>query len=94
MKSWGVGEGRSVLIFSEESDFQGPGVQNSPKLENRKIQDFGFSSKILLPLQLTIVIVYYIPLGIPILFGSPKWPVDQEIFGLSAEKLTGWPEGG
>ena len=33
--------GRSVLIFSEEFDFQGPGVQNSPKLENRKIQDFG-----------------------------------------------------
>ena len=38
-----MGEGRSVLIFSEEFDFQGPGVQNRPKLEIRKIWDFGFS---------------------------------------------------
>ena len=37
---------RSLLIFSEEFDFQGPGVQNRPKLEIRKISDFGFSSKI------------------------------------------------
>ena len=42
MKSWGVGEGRSVLIFSEEFDFQGPRVRNSRKQENRKIRDFGF----------------------------------------------------
>ena len=37
MKSWGVEDGRSVLIFSEEFDFQGPGVQKDPKLEIRKI---------------------------------------------------------
>ena len=37
MKSWEARSGRSVLIFSEESDFQGPGVQKDPKLEIRKI---------------------------------------------------------
>ena len=39
MKSWEARSGRSVLIFSEEFDFQGPGVQNRPKLEIRKIWD-------------------------------------------------------
>ena len=37
MKSWEARSGRSVLIFSEEFDFQGPGVQKDPKLEIRKI---------------------------------------------------------
>ena len=71
MKSWEARSGRSVLIFSEEFDFQGPGVQNRPKLEIRKNWDFGFSPKIT-PKIVPIPYILYsnnnitIPITIPI----------------------------